>query len=140
MSKQDDKFVLPSAMLPASDSVPEKVKTFAEITHDTDMGQKVRVERDAKLTGDIAKEAGSNLLTIGQFLAESDHSIKHCKYLGSAAVHVYQSEMLGEVFFFTQVNTLCNMNEMIASNAMSELNKRGMEYYSRRIPKKRSGW
>lgn len=119
---------------------PEREKTFEEITHETEMGQKIHVERELKVTGDLAKEAGRNLLTIGQFLKESDHSIKHCRYLGSAAVHVYQSEMLGEVFFFTQVNTLCNMNEMVASNAMSELNKRGMEYYGRKIPTKRSGW
>jgi hypothetical protein len=119
--------------------VPE-IPTFEKQLHETEMGQRVHVDRNRKVTDGPANEAAHNLMTIGQYLKENDHGIKHCRYMGSAAVHIYQSEALGEVFFFTQVNTLCRMPELTASNAMTELMKRAMEYYGRKIPTKRSGW
>lgn len=104
----------------------------------TELGQKVKVHRE-ELSDTPAKEAAHNLLTIGQFLQETDAAIKHCKYMGSTAVHVYQSEMLGEIFFFTQTSTLCGMPEVTASNALSQLMKDCMKQYGRKPPKKRSG-
>lgn len=134
MSADENEGKVPLATVPAPETDHKR------LLHETEMGQRVHVERERQVRGGPAKEAGKNLLTIGQFLKEHDAGIKHCQYLGSAAVHVYQSEMLGEVFFFTQTNTLCQMPEVTASNALSELMKRSMEYYGRKIPKKRSGW
>jgi hypothetical protein len=135
------KLILPGAESPAGES-EERAKTNQEITHDTEMGQKVKVNRDDEIRGDVAKEAGRNLLSIGQYLQENDRSVAACNYVGSAAVHVYQSEMLGQVVFFCQTNTLCGMSELTASNALTELMKRCQQYYrpKKKIGSKRSGW
>ena len=112
-----------------------------KLLHETEMGQRIRVDRDGNVTSDLSREAHHNLLTIGQFLKENDHAIKHCDYVGSAAVHIYQSEILGEIFFFTQTSTLCGTNEMTASNAWTELGNRMKQYYGRKPGgAKRSGW
>jgi len=122
--------------VPAPDASDHK-----KLLHETEMGQRIRVDRDGNVVSELSKEAHRNLLTIGQFLKENDHGIKHCDYIGSAAVHVYQSEILGEIFFFTQTSTLCGMNEMTASNAMTELMNRMKQYYGRKGGGvKRSGW
>lgn len=103
------------------------------------IGQKARIQRHEKSDGP-AKHAAHGLLEIGQFLGEQDAGVRNCKYMGSCAVHVYQSEVLGEIFFFTQTQTLCSMPEVTASHAMSQLMKDAMKYYGRKPPEKRSGW
>ena len=132
----DDEKKTPLMSVPAPDLTDHK-----KILHETEMGQRVSVDRDGNVTRALSDEAHRNLLTIGQFLKENDPGIRHCEYVGSAAVHIYQSEMLGEVFFFTQTSTLCGAHEMTASNAWTELGNRMKQYFGRKPGgAKRSGW
>jgi len=56
------------------------------------------------------------------------------------AIHIYQSEILGQVFFMGQVNTLADTPEETASAALSNLRGDAQNYYGRTRQTKRSGF
>ena len=64
----------------------------------------------------------------------------HLKHIGSMAVHIYQSEQLGQIFFMGQVSTLGECPEDTASAALSNLRGDAQGYYGRSRQKKRSGF
>lgn len=119
--------------------IPEEPTKFEKLLHETEMGQRIGVER-TEGEAEASKAAAGALLEIGEYVQDNHPSLKPLKFIGSAAVHYYQAEALGEVVFVTQTNTLCGMNEMTASNGMSELMKSMMKQYGRKAPTKRSGW
>jgi len=100
------------------------------------MGQKVKVERH-----EVASEAstkGNGLLRdIGELVNPIPNTLK---YVGSMAVHIYQSEMLRQVFFMGQAQTLGDTPEETASAALTNLKGDAMNYYGRARKTKRSGF
>ena len=105
-------------------------KFYGEVAH------KATVERE-ETTNEKSARAGKALRQIGDDL---NFSTEHAKYMGSAAVHIYASEVLGQGFFISQVSTLDECPEPLASTAMSDLQKEAMKFYGRTPGKKRSGF
>lgn len=114
--------------------------THEEQLHQTEMGQRIKVERADRTNSEIIDSAGEALRSIGRALGASDPAAKHCRYMGSAAVHIYQSEMLGQVMFFSQASTLGDCPEPTASDSVTDLRKSMQRHYGRNPGKKRSGW
>lgn len=117
-----------------------------KMLHDTEIGQRVKVERE-EATGDFVNDAAEALKSIGRAFGAHDPTAKVLKYVGSAAVHIYISEQLTDekgkhrAGYFTQVSTLGPCNEMIASDAVTQIAKDAMaKHYGRSMPKKRSGF
>lgn len=106
-----------------------------------EMGQKVDVSRsEVNDTGAVAL-AHQTLRDIGEHIkAESSDSVlKNLTYVGSAAVHIYQSEILGSIFYVTQTSTLGKAHELTCSQAITQLKHDCMTKYGRKAPTKRSG-
>jgi len=119
---------------------------FERMLHDTEIGQRVTVVRE-EAKGELVKDAAETLKSIGRALQANDDGAKALKYMGSAAVHIYVSELLTDekgkhrAMFFTQVSTLENTNEMIASDAIMQLTKdAASKHYGRKMWVKRSGF
>lgn len=96
------------------------------------------IRKDEK--SEFIDQAAEALRSIGKAMQSVDAGAKACQYVGSMAVHIYKSEVLGEVVFFSQVSTLGQCPEQIASDAISDLSKQGMIHFGRQAPKKRSGF
>lgn len=123
-----------------------EVEKHVKMLHDTEVGQRVAVERE-EATGQFVTEAAEALKSIGRAFGAHDPTAKVLKYVGSAAVHIYISETLTDekgkhrAGFLTQVSTLANCNEMIASDAITQIAKDAMtKHYGRHAPRKRSGF
>lgn len=121
-------------------------KKFEQQLHDTEIGQRVSVVRE-EAKGELINDAAETLKSIGRALHLHDDGAKALKYVGSAAVHIYVSEVLTDekgkqrAMFFTQVSTLEKTNEMIASDACTQLAKdAASKHYGRKMMVKRSGF
>lgn len=101
----------------------------------TELGQGATVKRTEE-KGELPQRMASMLCAIGE---ELNPLPKNLKYLGSAAVHIYQSEMLGQLFFASQC-PLGDTPELVASAAMTDLKGAMMEQYGRARKTKRSGF
>lgn len=119
---------------------------FEKQLHDTEIGQRVKVERE-EATGEFVTDAAEALKSIGRAFGVHDPTARALKYVGSAAVHIFVSEHLTDekgkhrAGFFTQVSTLGQCNEMIASDAVTQIAKDAMsKHYGRNMQKKRSGF
>lgn len=115
-------------------------------TFDTDIGQKVKVERQELLPGQLTEVADETMAKLGVLFGQSDPSIKHLTYLGSAAVHVFGSYSLldkdgkPQLAFFSHTSPLGRVNELVAGAAGQDLLKSIARRYGRKAPKKRSGF
>lgn len=101
-----------------------------------ELGGKAKVERH-DVSNEQAAQGNARLRDIGEMLNPIP---KHVKYMGSMAVHIYQSEMIGQVFFMGQVSTLSGTPEETASAALSNLRGDAQSYYGRQRQRKRSGF
>ncbi len=63
-------------------------------------------------------------------------------YKGSAAVHIYQSELLEQIFFISQTQPLdlYRCNERVAAKAFDDLLGAMKEMFGHKRPKLRSGF
>jgi len=124
-----------------ADSDIEKAKKEQQkILADTEYGQKARVQRH-DIQNYVAEKANRELREIGeQLIKPVNAGHETWKYKGSASVHVYQSEMLGEVIFLEQVNTMQDVPEVTASKAFSNLKQSLIEMYQGSRQYKRSGF
>lgn len=104
-------------------------------TFQTEMGQKVNVDRQFG-TSEDAKEASKRLHDVGTMLNPIPDVLE---YKGTAAIHIYQSPQLGQIFYVSQVGSL-KVTELEASNALTELKGSLMEAYGRDRKTKRSGF
>lgn len=94
--------------------------------------QQVIVQDTVAENTEMTKVANETLLMIGEQIGLGDPAIKHAKYLGSAAVHIYQTENLGVHFFVSQVDgTIGKTPEAVASAAFSKLQNEMMIHYGR---------
>lgn len=105
-------------------------------TFNTDLGQKASVERH-EVRGKEIEMANHRVMEIGRSLNPMPD---HLKYLGSMAVHIYQSEMLGQLFFMSQCQTLGDTPELLASTALTDLKGTAQQFYGRTRQTKRSGF
>lgn len=125
MSNEDKKRIIESA------TNEHMLKKF-----DTDIGIDATIQRET-VQNETAKQGNEKLRDIGELCNPIPDTLK---YLGSAAVHVYQSEMLGQIFFSSQAQTLQDCPEFLASKALDDLRGTAMEFYGRSRQKKRSGF
>lgn len=104
---------------------------------ETEMGQKVRVERH-KMSSDRIAQLRDVLREMGKDLQAQDVATKDLDYLGSFSVHVYASHALQQMFFHT-LTAPDKCNFQIADAAMRELNGSVQEDYGQVRQKRRSG-
>jgi len=102
----------------------------------TDIGQKATVQRHS-LQNELSAVSNAKLKDIGGDLNPLAESLT---YMGSAAVHIYQSEILGQIFILSQTQTLDRADENLASKAISDLRESMKEHYGRNRQTLRSGF
>mgnify|MGYP001456754919 CR=1 FL=1 len=112
------------------------VNDFMIKKFNTDIGQKATVERH-ETASELATRANRTLRHLGETLNPIG---EHLKYMGSASIHVYQSEMLGQLFFLSQTDTMQDCPEPLASRAFDSLRSDLMAFYGRNRQTKRSGF
>lgn len=102
----------------------------------SEMGATARIERE-EVTNELSVKANAKLRDLG---AELNPMIDSLNYKGSCAVHVYESKVLGHIFFMTQAQTMQDVDELIGSKALDDLRGTMMEMYGRKRKVKRSGF
>ena len=112
-----------------------KLKHRKEIGIDAEVGRHV-------LGGGGAQKSSDDLWEIGEFIKKhGPDQLRHCEHIGSTAVHIFQSEMLGHMFFITQTNGMAKVPETTADLAHKQLKLDLMEkVFARKAPKLRSGF
>ena len=115
----------------ATNSVLNK-KFLNEVGHHAVVSRSsVATERTAQLR-EVLSGIAEDLLEVGAVP-------KGMTYLGSAAVHIYKAEALGEVAYFSQLS-LDKCPEEIAGPAVSDLRGAMLVAYGHGRQKKRSGF
>lgn len=104
-------------------------KFQADLKHSAD------VKRE-DMQSELAAKANKQLREIGDQIKP----VQGIEYVGSAAVHVYKSEIAGNIYFISQVGTLGECNEALAQAAFKDLAGSAMEYFGRKRPVTRSGF
>jgi hypothetical protein len=114
-----------------------------EITHEEmifrdEIGQKATVSRE-ELGPEAAENPNRKLCELGIGLNPKPETLE---YKGSAAVHIYQSPILKQLFFVSQTQPLdlYRCPEMLATKAFDDLLGTLKEMYGRKRPKLRSGF
>lgn len=90
------------------------------------------ITEETEVEAAFSHEANNILRELGSEIGKHDAAVKHAKYLGSAAVHIYKTENLDTVFFIPQVRTLDNTTEFLASSAFTVLQNKMMSAFGRR--------
>lgn len=113
----------------------DKDKTFR-----TEIGQKATVQR-LKVDAESASIPNRRLADLGLECHPLPDK-ESVKYLGSAAVHVYASELVGQLFFVSQTQPLAlyRCPQELAAKAFDDLLGTMKEMYGHRRPKLRSGF
>lgn len=106
------------------------------------IGQKATVQRE---TVGLEQAAGPNrmLCDLGlKIQQEPKFQLKTYKYLGSAAVHIYYNELLGQLDFVSQANPLVlyRCPEALAAKAIEDLIREMKAAYGKRHGRLRSGF
>lgn len=105
------------------------------------IGQKATVERH-DLPREKTEALNRMLSDLGLAFADVDPAVKQLTYLGSAAVHIYASELLRAQIYLPQVQPLvlyrCPMP--IANAALQELDRKTRGVYGFSKGKLRSGF
>lgn len=111
-----------------------------DTTFNTKLGTEAVVKRET-LSAEGFQRANEILARVGaELLHPVPAATESVTYMGSAAVHIYQSEKLGQLFFVCQLDTLEGCPEVLASKAMSDLRGGVMERYGRKRQVLRSGF
>jgi len=105
---------------------------------ETEFGQRVSVSRETE-SSERTRKASQYLLEAGTLLDPLPEQPETLEFLGSCAVHIYKSPMLGQLFFATQ-HPLGNCKEDIADKAISALRSDVQVAYGRKRVVKRSGF
>jgi hypothetical protein len=106
------------------------------------IGQKATVQRE---TVGLEQAAGPNrmLCDLGlKIQQEPKFQLNTYKYLGSAAVHIYYNELLGQLDFVSQANPLVlyRCPESLAAKAIEDLIREMKAAYGKRHGRLRSGF
>jgi len=103
---------------------------------ETEFGQRATVTRE-ELSSELNTRANQTIRSVGEALNPSPNGLQ---YLGSAAVHVYQSPVLGQVMFVSQTGCIGHTPEALASKAVHDLKGSLMEQYGKKRRVLRSGF
>lgn len=116
--------------------ISDKEKLFR-----TDIGQKATVHRE-QMGVEQANGPNRALCDLGLSIQDMDSQMKHYKYMGSAAVHVYFNEILGHIGFVSQANPLVlyRCPEELATRAFDDLLREMKAAYGKSHGKLRSGF
>lgn len=114
----------------------DKLHPYKKQSFKTDIEVNAKVERH-KGSSNLAAQGNRALRSIGSNLNPIPGTVE---YIGSAAVHIYKSPMLEQMFFVAQTDTLSECPEHIASKGITDLRGAAMEHYGRRRATKRSGF
>src|ERR1700683_2480546 len=116
---------------------------FEKLKHDQSIYLDAKINRHNS-QGETQARANRALRDIATFIKEDSAENKILKgstYLGSAAVHVYQSVILQTVFFVCQCDPMTtSVSEWTADKATMDLRRHMMASYNRTPTKKRSGF
>lgn len=108
--------------------------------HDTEMGQKVTVEREVIQNDDLKEQLRLVLNDIGLDIQKLGNKIpRGMQYAGSLAVHIYKAPSLGMIACYSQLNT-AECTEQDVSNAIRDLRGSAIESFGHKRPKLRSGF
>lgn len=105
---------------------------------DNEMGQKVIVQRST-LKSEGVKRGNRLLHQAGHEIQQSDHALKQLDYVGCAAIHIFQSKLLG-IIMYTSQTLLERCPEEHAGPAAHDLRNAMMGAYGHKPQKKRSGF
>ncbi len=116
--------------------ISNKTKVFRD-----GIGQKATVHRE-QVGVEKASIPNRALCDLGLSIQEMDEQMKHYRYMGSAAVHVYFNEILGHIGFVSQANPLVlyRCPEELATRAFDDLLREMKAAYGKRQSKLRSGF
>lgn len=106
------------------------------------IGQKATVNRE-QVDAETAAQPNRLLVNLGLAIQqEPKHRLETYRYLGSAAVHIYAHDLLGQLDIVSQANPLVlyRCPEDLASKAMEDLIREMKAAYGRRHTKLRSGF
>jgi len=109
---------------------------FKQKKFNTDIGIHAKVKRE-NIKNEESWRAGETLKDIGNFINPQPKDLER---VGSAAVHVYQSKELKQIFFITQTSTLEKIVEITADKAMTQLKEDMKVFFGRRRSTLRSGF
>lgn len=112
--------------------------THAEMIFRDEIGQKATVTRE-QLSAEAAEFPNARLLELGISLNPNPEVLE---YKGSAAVHIYQSPILEQIFFASQTSPLVvrRCPEILAAKAFDDLLREMKETYGHKVGKLRSGF
>jgi len=102
----------------------------------TEIGQKASINRETDKS-EVALYANRKLRELGDEINPLPESLR---YLGSTAIHIYQTEMLKEIFFVSQTETMQDVHELTASKAFETLRSDLEVTYGRARRVRRSGF
>lgn len=109
----------------------------------TDIGVNATVQH-LEMKQDDANPINRQLIELGLAAQASEQAptLKEMKYCGSAAVHIYKSEVLGQLFFISQTDPLLTMRcpEMVAAAAFNHLLATMKKSYGHKRGRLRSGF
>lgn len=105
------------------------------------IGQKAEVARE-ELNAEKANIPNRMLCDLGLKFQEIDPALKHYRYCGSAAVHIFSHELLNSIIFASQADGLIlyRCPEILAGKAFDDLLRRMKATYGRTQGKQRSGF
>jgi hypothetical protein len=104
----------------------------------TQLGIEATVQRTSE-TSEAARKSNAKLREIGHDMNPLPSA--ELRYRGSAAFHVYTSDIVGQIFVVSQSGeTLSELSEPLAQIALRDFNGSVMEHYGKRRPKFRSGF
>lgn len=129
MTDSNDATPAPDALA----NLSNKEKTFR-----TDVGIKATVQHREMSESDEMQSLNRKLIQLGIDATP----IVGLQYQGSAAVHIYKSEVLGQLFFISQTQPLVVQRcpEMLASAAFNHLLATLKKTFGHNRPKLRSGF
>jgi hypothetical protein len=116
-------------------------KTENELMRDRyvkDVGSKAVVSRE-KIENEGLDQLREVLQDIGKNMTEVGAVPRGMEYVGSAAVHIFKSPVLGQVAYVNQL-ALSSCPEALAGPAMTDLRGSAIEYYGHGRQKKKSGF
>lgn len=108
---------------------------FDKQSVETEFGQKVTVDREENVVTEESQRAAKMLLDAAGTLNPRKDVLEH---LGSAAVHVYRSPMLGQLFIMSQL-PLGKMSAELGSEAIKALKNDMLAAYGMKRKVRRSG-
>lgn len=105
------------------------------------IGQKATVQREQASVEDAAL-LNRALADLGLEAQKLRSHLQHFRYLGSAAVHIFTNDVLGQLDIISQANPLVlyRCPEELAARALDDLIREMKQAYGRKHSKLRSGF